>query len=385
MALALVAVAVIVAAVEIVLRMSHDRHEDSPAPVLSALAAQRLYRRVLYGVAPTLVATGITWQRTEDLSGAAFMLVAVGLTTAVLRAHRHPLHLAPIARYAYNAFVPAAGVVVAVSPGIFGQSPVPFRTGGRGRDRRRPDHGHGVVLREPVRERQAHLAGGGGFAGLRREAGLGARVHGHPQPSGDRLHRRRAAHRRRPGPLAGRAQRRARRGAGRGHRPARGRAPQRPPEGLRAGRARLPGPAGANDRGHRPVRGRARSRAHRHDQLGLVPVHHAPALLPVLAAVQAVPGHHRVGADAGRGGAVPGPGRAGGQARGSGPDLLPPAARGRGGRGVRHAQVPHPARRRRRSVGDALGGRDDHQGRAGAAQDPLQRAPAAGPGPAGRR
>ena len=126
--LALVAVAVIVAAVEIVLRMSHDRHEDSPAPVLSALAAQRLYRRVLYGVAPTLVAAGITWQRTEDLSGAAFMLVAVGLTTAVLRAHRHPLHLAPIARYAYNAFVPAAGVVVAVSPGIFGQSPVPFRT-----------------------------------------------------------------------------------------------------------------------------------------------------------------------------------------------------------------------------------------------------------------
>ncbi len=68
-----------------------------------------------------------------------------------------------------------------------------------------------------------------------------------------------------------------------------------------------------------------------------------------------------------------------------GPDLLPPAACGRGGRGVRHAQVPHAARRRRRSVGDALGGRDDHQGRAGAAQDPLQRAPAAGPGPAGAR
>ena len=38
------------------------------------------------------------------------MFVAMALTTAVLRAHRHPLHLVPIARYAFNALVPAAGV-----------------------------------------------------------------------------------------------------------------------------------------------------------------------------------------------------------------------------------------------------------------------------------
>ena len=74
------------------------------------------------------MATGITLQRTEELSSAAFMLVAVGLTTAVLRAHHHPLHLAPIARYAFNGFVPVAGVLVAIAPGLFGHSPVPFRT-----------------------------------------------------------------------------------------------------------------------------------------------------------------------------------------------------------------------------------------------------------------
>jgi exopolysaccharide biosynthesis polyprenyl glycosylphosphotransferase len=129
-ALALVAVAIVVAAFEIALRVSNDNREDEgAAPVLSALAAQRLYSRVLYGLAPTAVATGITLQRTEEFSSAALMFVAVGLTTAVLRAHNLPVHLAPIARYAYNAFVPTAGVAIAMVPGAFGHSTIPAKTG----------------------------------------------------------------------------------------------------------------------------------------------------------------------------------------------------------------------------------------------------------------
>ncbi len=128
--LALAAVAVLVAAIEIALRTSRkDRDDADAAPVLSALAAQQLYSRVLYGLAPTAVATAITFQRTEAFSSAALMFVAMALTTAVLRAHHLPLHLAPIARYAYNAFVPAAGVALAMLPGAFGGSTIPAKTG----------------------------------------------------------------------------------------------------------------------------------------------------------------------------------------------------------------------------------------------------------------
>ena len=49
------------------------------------------------------------------------------LTPAILT-NRHPLHLMPIARFAFNAFVPAAGVAVALLPAAFGHSLIETRT-----------------------------------------------------------------------------------------------------------------------------------------------------------------------------------------------------------------------------------------------------------------
>jgi exopolysaccharide biosynthesis polyprenyl glycosylphosphotransferase len=50
------------------------------------------------------------------------------LTAAVLRSRPMPLHLMPIARYAFNAFVPAAGIAVALLPGAFGTSLIAPKT-----------------------------------------------------------------------------------------------------------------------------------------------------------------------------------------------------------------------------------------------------------------
>lgn len=97
------------------------RGEQALFPVLSALYAQRLYSRVLYGLAPAAVAAAIVLFRTGSLSDTFFLVGAMVLTGAVLRAHRLPLHLMPIARYAFNAFVPAAGTGLALVPGTLGQ------------------------------------------------------------------------------------------------------------------------------------------------------------------------------------------------------------------------------------------------------------------------
>jgi exopolysaccharide biosynthesis polyprenyl glycosylphosphotransferase len=119
-----VGLAVLVAVIEMSLRMTRERsgRGEVEVPVLSALYAQRLYARALYGVAPAGVATAIALLRTEEVSTAAFLFAAMVLTGAILRSHRHPLHLMPIARYAFNAFVPAAGIAVAMVPAAFGNS-----------------------------------------------------------------------------------------------------------------------------------------------------------------------------------------------------------------------------------------------------------------------
>jgi exopolysaccharide biosynthesis polyprenyl glycosylphosphotransferase len=119
-----IALAVLVAVIEMSLRMTRERsgRGEVEAPVLSALYAQRLYARALYGVAPAGVATAIALLRTEEVSTAAFLFAAMVLTGAILRSHRQPLHLMPIARYAFNAFVPAAGIAVAMLPAAFGNS-----------------------------------------------------------------------------------------------------------------------------------------------------------------------------------------------------------------------------------------------------------------------
>jgi exopolysaccharide biosynthesis polyprenyl glycosylphosphotransferase len=129
-AAAVLGLATVVAAAELSLRLARERRgrEEPGFPVLSALHAQRLYTRLLYGVAPAAVAAGITLLRTGDVAATAFLLCAMVLSAAVLRAHRLPLDLMPIARYAFNAFVPTAGMVLALTPGIFGEPLIDLKT-----------------------------------------------------------------------------------------------------------------------------------------------------------------------------------------------------------------------------------------------------------------
>jgi exopolysaccharide biosynthesis polyprenyl glycosylphosphotransferase len=127
---AVVALASLLAGTELAVRIVRERFgSEQPAfPVLSALHAQRLYSRVLYGVAPAAVATAITYVRTQDVSSTVFLLGSMVLTAAVLRSHRLPLHLMPIARRIFNAFVPTAGVALALLPGVFGDSLIDPKT-----------------------------------------------------------------------------------------------------------------------------------------------------------------------------------------------------------------------------------------------------------------
>jgi exopolysaccharide biosynthesis polyprenyl glycosylphosphotransferase len=127
---AIVGLASLVAATELAARIVRERYgkEQAAFPVLSALYAQRLYSRVLYGVAPAAVATAITYVRTQDVSATVFLLGSMLLTAAVLRSQRLPLHLMPIARRVFNAFVPTAGVALALVPGVFGDSLIDPKT-----------------------------------------------------------------------------------------------------------------------------------------------------------------------------------------------------------------------------------------------------------------
>jgi exopolysaccharide biosynthesis polyprenyl glycosylphosphotransferase len=122
-AVAALGAASVVATIELCAKILRERYrgEQGRFPVLSALYAQRLYRRALYGLAPPAVAAAITLARTGELSQTVFLLGAMLLTAAALRTSHLPLHLMPIARYAFNAVVPAAGVVVALLPGVFGE------------------------------------------------------------------------------------------------------------------------------------------------------------------------------------------------------------------------------------------------------------------------
>jgi len=115
--------AVIAAAIEVTFRtMGEGKWSNDTAPVLSALAAQRYYQRVLYGVAPAGVASAIALSRGVRLSAVVFLFAVMTITAVALRANPRPLHLMPIARVVFNAFVPAAGLAVALIPGAFGDA-----------------------------------------------------------------------------------------------------------------------------------------------------------------------------------------------------------------------------------------------------------------------
>jgi exopolysaccharide biosynthesis polyprenyl glycosylphosphotransferase len=124
--IAVVAAATVLAGLELTFRTARERRRrDVNDPVLTALLAQRLYERALYGIAPSVVASVLVLLRTDSAASAAFVFAAMALTAALLRARRPPLHLMPIARYAFNAGVPAAGIGVALLPGVFGASLLP--------------------------------------------------------------------------------------------------------------------------------------------------------------------------------------------------------------------------------------------------------------------
>jgi exopolysaccharide biosynthesis polyprenyl glycosylphosphotransferase len=127
--IAAVAAATLLAGLELTIRTARERRlRDADDPVLTALHAQRLYERALYGVAPSVVASVVVFLRTDSASSAAFVFAAMALTAALLRARRPPLHLMPVARYAFNAGVPAAGICVTLLPGVFGTSMLPPNT-----------------------------------------------------------------------------------------------------------------------------------------------------------------------------------------------------------------------------------------------------------------
>src|SRR3954447_13809739 len=111
--IAVVAAAILVAGLELTIRTVRERsRREGTEPVLTALLAQRLYARALYGIAPSVVASVVVFLRTDSSASAAFVFAVMALTGALLRAQRPPLHLMPVARYAFNAGVPAAGIGV---------------------------------------------------------------------------------------------------------------------------------------------------------------------------------------------------------------------------------------------------------------------------------
>jgi exopolysaccharide biosynthesis polyprenyl glycosylphosphotransferase len=115
--------AVVAAAVEVTFRTVREgKWSSETAPVLSALTAHRYYTRVLYGLAPAGVAAAIALVRGERVSAVVFLFAVMTVTATALRANSRPLHLMPIARVAFNAFVPAAGLAIALIPGAFGQA-----------------------------------------------------------------------------------------------------------------------------------------------------------------------------------------------------------------------------------------------------------------------
>jgi exopolysaccharide biosynthesis polyprenyl glycosylphosphotransferase len=114
--------AVVVAAVELSVRALRERRwRGDRAPLLSALAAQRYHHRLLYVIAPAAVASAIALVRHAAPSHVVFLFAVMTITATALRVSPRPLHLMPIARFAFNAFVPAAGIAFALLPGAFGE------------------------------------------------------------------------------------------------------------------------------------------------------------------------------------------------------------------------------------------------------------------------
>jgi exopolysaccharide biosynthesis polyprenyl glycosylphosphotransferase len=122
-------VACVAAAVEITFRtLRRRRGTGDRAPILSALAAHRYHQRLLYGIAPAAVASAIALVRGVTASHVAFVFAVMTITAAALRSNPRPLHLMPIARFGFNAFVPAAGIVVVLLPGAFGEPLIGTKT-----------------------------------------------------------------------------------------------------------------------------------------------------------------------------------------------------------------------------------------------------------------
>jgi exopolysaccharide biosynthesis polyprenyl glycosylphosphotransferase len=117
---ATVVVAGLVAMGELVVRIARQRSTQPGFPVLNALYAQKLYSRVLYAFAPAVAAGAVTLIHTQQVGDVAYLLAVMIPVSLVLRADDHALHLMPLARVGFNAFVVAAGVGLALAPSAFG-------------------------------------------------------------------------------------------------------------------------------------------------------------------------------------------------------------------------------------------------------------------------
>jgi exopolysaccharide biosynthesis polyprenyl glycosylphosphotransferase len=126
---ALMVVGVIIALAELAVRVSRQRADQPGVPVLSAPYAQRLYGRALYVLGPSLVAGAVTLIHTQQVDQAAYLMAVMIVSGTLLRSDRHALHLMPLARLGFNAFVVAAGVALAMAPNVFGAGLIDAPTG----------------------------------------------------------------------------------------------------------------------------------------------------------------------------------------------------------------------------------------------------------------
>lgn len=101
---------------------------EKPQRALNAIAAQRIYSRVLYLVTPAAVAGAITWIRTERFATGLLMTATVALSAAAMRMQRFPLHLVRVAQVLSGVLVPLAGAALAYAVARIEQAPLSIET-----------------------------------------------------------------------------------------------------------------------------------------------------------------------------------------------------------------------------------------------------------------
>jgi lipopolysaccharide/colanic/teichoic acid biosynthesis glycosyltransferase len=122
---AFAAIAACVAWAELALRRasrSPIRFLPAPSrrqPAMTARRAQALYERVLFVIAPAVVAAAIALSRDVPKVVALVLLACILATSAGLWPRHTPVRLMPVARFGLRFALPAIGICVALVPGLF--------------------------------------------------------------------------------------------------------------------------------------------------------------------------------------------------------------------------------------------------------------------------